>query len=497
MTGVGPTVGGVFAGYEVLSQLGKGGMGTVYLVRNPNLGRQEALKVLDVHTEGDFAARFAAEARTVASLDHPGIVTVYHHGIDGERPWFTMQYLPGTDLTGAGPLPVAEVVEIVGRVAAALDYAHARGVVHRDIKPANIQVSRDSSGGIERVTVLDFGIARLAGSTSMTAVDTFVGTLTYAAPETIRGQRDVAAADQYSLACTAYELLTGQPPFAGLTAATLMHAQLNQAPPPISSLAPGLGALDPVFARAFAKDPAHRFPSCRDFAAALAAPGAPVAPAAMATPAALQRTAVAPVGPRFSGPHTPPPVNPGSQPARPGTSKTTVVLAALAIVIGLGVIIGAIVVAGRDGGTPEAGPESAALQSPELQSSALPSALPADPSVSDPPTSETGAVPAEITQVWGLVVSPQGDVYRFKNYESKDALLERAASKYGYTDSWGYATFTTGCGAVAGATSGSGGYYTARGTTRTDAESEAVSRARSGTGEVSRVVDSLCVGDQL
>ncbi len=333
----GPVPGGRFAGYEVLTLLGKGGMGSVYGVRNTDLDRREALKVLSVDAGGDFAARFAAEARTVASLDHPGIVTVYHHGITDGIGWFTMQYLEGDDLTGAGRLPLPDVIAIVTQVAEALDYAHARGVLHRDIKPANIQVRRDAAGAVDRVTVLDFGIARLAGATSLTAADSFIGTLAYSAPESIHGRRDVPAADQYALACTAYELLAGRPPLSADSPAALINAQLHRAAPPLSTFAPGLGALDPVFARALAKDPAHRFGSCRAFATALAAPiapppmpRAPVAPPPAPAPAPMR--AVTGPRPTATGPA-------GS------SSNTTTVLSLITIIVGLIVIVVAVALA--------------------------------------------------------------------------------------------------------------------------------------------------------
>ncbi|MEZ5211287.1 serine/threonine protein kinase [Gordonia sp. PP30] len=485
----GPVPGGVFAGYDVLSLLGRGGMGTVFLVRNPHLDRREALKVLTVDAHGDFAARFAAEARTVASLDHPGIVTVYHHGITDGIPWFTMQFLAGNDLAGVGRLPLPEVREIVRQAGDALDYAHRRGVVHRDVKPANVQVGRTDAGAIDRVTVLDFGIARLAGATSLTAADSFVGTLTYSAPETVRGQRDVPAADQYSLACTAYELLTGRPPFAGLSTAALLSAQLNDTPPPISSLVPELAGLDPVFARALAKEPEQRYPSCAAFAAALTAGGEPasirpptrVAPVPLVPPPAAP-SAPPPRGTRpFTAPAPPPPRPAPPAPARvpartprSRSSSTTIVLAVLAILLSVGVVAGALYLANsRSSGTPSPGP------------------APSTTTLTSTTTSTE-----EPASVWGLVVSPQGRVVRFKDYPSQDALLG-AAANYGFNESWGYSTFSSGCAAVAHVTSGSSAYYTATAGTRSAASDAATARATSATGETSRIVSTLCVGDSF
>ncbi|WP_376740340.1 serine/threonine-protein kinase [Gordonia amicalis] len=195
--------GATFAGYRVISLLGRGGMGQVWLVEHPTLGRREALKIISPNpSDPSFHERFRNEARTAAALDHPGIVTVYTHGVENGSPWFSMTYLDGKDLTGAGPMPVDEVVTIAGRVADALDYAHGQRVIHRDIKPANIVVARGPDGRISRVTVLDFGIARLVDGNKMTATNLFVGTLAYAAPELLTGEAAIPASDQYALACT-------------------------------------------------------------------------------------------------------------------------------------------------------------------------------------------------------------------------------------------------------------------------------------------------------
>ena len=262
--------GSVFAGYRVISLLGRGGMGQVWLVEHPTLGRREALKIISPNpADPSFDERFRNEARTAAALDHPGIVTVYTHGVENGSPWFSMTYLDGRDLTAAGPMPVDEVVTVVGRAADALDYAHGQRVIHRDIKPANIVVARGPDGRISRVTVLDFGIARLVDGNKMTATNLFVGTLAYAAPELLTGEAAIPASDQYALACTAFELLTGRQPFPGTTPMALISGHVNSPVPRLSDRDPALAHLDPVFARALAKRPGDRFASCADFATAL------------------------------------------------------------------------------------------------------------------------------------------------------------------------------------------------------------------------------------
>ncbi|MEO9328754.1 protein kinase domain-containing protein [Gordonia aurantiaca] len=289
--------GSVFAGYRVISLLGSGGMGQVWLVENPALGRREAMKIISPDpADPSFAERFRNEARTSAALDHRGIVTVYAFGVEEDRPWFTMTYLDGHDLTGAGPMPADEVVTIVARTADALAHAHSQRVIHRDIKPGNIVVARDAQGGISRVTVLDFGIARLVDGHRLTATNLFVGTLAYAAPELLTGDSATPASDQYALACTAFQLLTGRQPYPGSTPMALIAGHVNSPIPRLADLDPSWAHLDPVFGRALAKRPQDRFASCPEFAEALRA--------AVATHARNARTV--PVNPQ---PVSPPPVS--------------------------------------------------------------------------------------------------------------------------------------------------------------------------------------------
>jgi alpha-tubulin suppressor-like RCC1 family protein len=263
--------GGVFAGYRVLSTVGAGGMGTVYLVEHPHLMRREALKVV-LASVADPAARerFVREARSAAALRHPGIVGIHDFGVEDGTPWFTMDYLPGVDLQDAGRLDLEEAAHVIARVAAALDYAHSRGVVHRDVKPANILITRTDTGGIDDVVVLDFGIAKaLDEQTGLTGTSVFIGSLAFGAPETFRGEVVGPPADQYSLAMTAYRLLTGALPFVGTTPHELMRAHLFDEPRSASTGDPGLGPADAVLARALAKDPEHRYATCTEFAEAL------------------------------------------------------------------------------------------------------------------------------------------------------------------------------------------------------------------------------------
>jgi serine/threonine-protein kinase len=266
--------GTIFAGYTIVRRLGSGGMGEVYLARHPRLPRDDALKVLrpEVSADGEYRERFHREADIAATLFHPHIVGVHDRGEFDRQLWISMDYVDGTD---AGRLqhdqyhegmPADEVAEIVAAVADALDYAHQRNLLHRDVKPANILVAKDD----QRILLADFGIARLLDDTSgLTATNMTVGTVSYAAPEQLMGGQLDGRADQYALAATAFHLLTGSPPFHHTNPAVVISQHLSATPPAIGDRRPELAALDPVLAKALAKNPDDRFERCADFARAL------------------------------------------------------------------------------------------------------------------------------------------------------------------------------------------------------------------------------------
>ncbi|MGS2805721.1 serine/threonine-protein kinase [Nocardia sp. MW-W600-9] len=267
-------IGEVFAGFTIERMLGQGGMGTVYLARHPRLDRLTALKLLnrDLFADERVRARFEREADLAAGLDHPGIVTVFDRGTEGEQLWISMQYVDGIDAATVDPmtLPPERAVQIVEGVADALDYAHGRGVLHRDVKPANILLARSSGGQGERVFLTDFGIARLrADSTHLTQQGMFTATLAYASPEQMTGAELDHRSDQYSLACALYWLLTGIAPFDSPDPNEIIRGTLYLNPPPLALRRQGLPpALDAVLAAAMAKHPAARFDSCTAFAKA-------------------------------------------------------------------------------------------------------------------------------------------------------------------------------------------------------------------------------------
>jgi len=271
--------GATFAGYVIVRMLGSGAMGEVYLAQHPRLPRQDALKVMaqSVSSDDEYRERFNREAQNVATLWHQNIVAVHDRGEDEGRLWIAMDYVEGTD---AGQLlqekeyrnglPAADVVRIVGAVADALDYAHQRQLLHRDVKPANILLANLDSERW-RALLADFGIARrVDDSSGLTETNMAVGTVAYAAPEQLMGQTLDGRADQYSLAATAFELLTGTHMFLDRNPAVVISRHVSAPPPPITERKPELSELEPVLAKALAKSPADRYDSCIEFANALA-----------------------------------------------------------------------------------------------------------------------------------------------------------------------------------------------------------------------------------
>jgi serine/threonine-protein kinase len=270
-------IGQEFAGYQIAAILGTGGMGEVYLGQHPRLPRRDALKVLrgTVTADEEYRQRFIREADIVAGLSHPHIVSVHDRGESDGQLWIAMDYIDGTDagrlLTDKYPdgMPPKLVARIVRAIADALDYAHQRNLLHRDIKPANILLT-DPDSEDARIYLADFGIARWADDTSkLTATDMAVGTVAYAAPEQLMGGDVDGRADQYALAATAFQLLTGKPLFQHGNQAVVISQHINSEPPDIATRRPELSSLSPVFARALAKSPSQRFATCRQFARAL------------------------------------------------------------------------------------------------------------------------------------------------------------------------------------------------------------------------------------
>jgi serine/threonine-protein kinase len=267
-----------FAGFTIMRLLGSGGMGEVYLAQHPRLPRRDAVKVLpaELATDRDYRARFEREADLASTLWHPHIVGVHDRGEADGHLWLAMDFVDGLDAgqllaqSHPGGMQADLVVRIITAVASALDYAHRQGLLHRDVKPANIMLSTGEDRE-QRILLTDFGIARNLGDISgLTATNMTVGTLAFSAPEQLMGDDVDGRADQYSLAATAYYLLTGAQLFPHSNPAAVISRHLNVEPPLVSATKPALSALDPVLAQALAKDPGARFAGCSDFAEALA-----------------------------------------------------------------------------------------------------------------------------------------------------------------------------------------------------------------------------------
>ncbi len=269
--------------YEIVAPLGAGGMGEVYRARDPRLGREVALKVLPeaVASRHDWLARFEREAKTVAALNHPHIVTIHSIEEAGAIRFLTMELVDGQsldELLAPGGLPLPRALELSIALADALAAAHGKGIVHRDLKPGNVMLTRDG-----RVKVLDFGLAKLEERPPRPGSDTLPGTLAltvdspistagqvmgtvpYMAPEQIRGEAVDARADLFAFGIMLYELVSGRRPFAGKTLADVSSAILRDAPAPIQTVRPGLPrALDRIIGRCLEKDRERRFQSARD-----------------------------------------------------------------------------------------------------------------------------------------------------------------------------------------------------------------------------------------
>jgi serine/threonine protein kinase len=380
-----------FAGYRIVRMLGSGAMGEVYLAEHPRLPRQDALKILatQVSSDADYRERFLREADLAATLWHPNIVRVNDRGEFNGQLWIAMDYVDGMDagrlLTARYPagMPVDLATEIVSAVADALDYSHRQGLLHRDVKPANIMVRNPDNGGDRRILLADFGIARHADDISgLTATNMSVGTVAYAAPEQLMGEEIDRRADQYALAATAYQLLTGSQLFPHSNPTVVISRHLNASPPAVSQHRPDLADLDAVLTKALSKDPADRYERCTDFARALAdhrgalPPGSPPPPTAEARVA--QRNTAA----------KPPPAPPASPPsAHPPRSRRRWLIAAAVAAL--------VVVAGTTMWTVRHhSPASGPLATP-TSSSAPSSAAPSSASPGSPPAAPTAfAAPA-------------------------------------------------------------------------------------------------------
>ena len=268
------TSGATLGSYKILSSLGVGGMGEVYRATDMKLGRDVAIKVLpaEMARDRERLARFQREARAVASVNHPHIVTLYSVEEYDGVPFLTMEYVSGESLDRRippGGLPASQMIKIARAVAEALVAAHEKGIIHRDLKPANIMIA-----GEGRVKVLDFGLAKDIGGTrtddatlDQTQVGSIVGTPAYMSPEQLLGRGVDARTDIFSLGLVLHEMATGRRAFQASTAAELVSAVLRDTPPVVTDVRPELPAqLGYLIRRCVEKDPQHRWQTARDIA---------------------------------------------------------------------------------------------------------------------------------------------------------------------------------------------------------------------------------------
>jgi hypothetical protein len=250
-------------------------MGRVYLAEDPVIGREVAVKVVQLHPgmEGqelaEIQGRFEQEFRAAGTLSHPHIVTVFDVGREGEYAFLAMEYIRGESLEAVleseeRKLTFGEIADFAFQLGSALDYAHERGIVHRDVKPANVLINWDG-----QAKITDFGIVKMTTST-MTRTGTIIGTPAYMSPEQVVGQHITGASDQFSLAVILYQMLTGERPFGAENPTSILYKIVHQDPLPPQEVNRELPVpVNQVILKALAKDPADRYPDCRAFAVAL------------------------------------------------------------------------------------------------------------------------------------------------------------------------------------------------------------------------------------
>jgi eukaryotic-like serine/threonine-protein kinase len=314
--------------YRVESHLAHGGMATVYLGTDTRLDRTVALKIMhaELANDEDFVRRFVAEARSVARLSHPNVVTVFDQGADGRTLYLAMEYVPGRTLRGLlqerGRLRPREALDIIEGVLSGLAAAHAAGIAHRDIKPENVLL-----GAAQTVKVADFGLARLLSDVTHTKSGLLIGTAAYLAPEQVAGGRADFRTDVYATGIMLFELLTGRQPYTGETPLAVAYRHVNEAVPVPSSLVPGLPpALDSLVALATSRDPDLRPADASQFLRAItgARHGLPLdvpppAPYPQGEHAPYRPAELGPYGPAAAPPYGPAGAAlPGIAPAVPG-----------------------------------------------------------------------------------------------------------------------------------------------------------------------------------
>ena len=413
--------------YRILDRIGRGGMGTVYRAIDDTLQREVAIKVLNADvTEPEALKRFRAEAITLARLQHPAIATLFELTEDDGDLLMVMEYVRGETLQKLaermGRVPPDFAAQLCSQALEGLWHAHRAGIVHRDLKPGNLMVTAD---GI--VKVMDFGIARIAGSEHLTSDGFTMGTPAYMAPEQIRGEEVDARSDIYAMGVVLYRLWTGQLPFQGDTPFAIAHRQLSEPPVPLKTAAPELPSwCDLVLSRALAKNPSERYQTALEFKNALATAATfmsldDVATVTLRTPHAVMLPSARAMDPASTPPSTTPSaVAAAAAPAPQSTARTVVITQRhmFAVVTALMIVLVALavgtVVAIKRIQRPSVLPSQpvALAPAPTVAPAALPadSAPPASPPASPPeePKTEPSTTQAPSTSTAAAPASPVG-----------------------------------------------------------------------------------------
>ena len=395
--------------FRMIRRLGAGAMASVFLAEDVELGRRVAIKRLHPDSGADVAPRFRREMRVAASLSHPNVVKVFDAVEHEGAVLLVMEYVDGPSLArrmGDGPLPPGEALAILRPLAAAVDHLHAHGIIHRDVKPANVMLDQE-----DRVKLTDLGIASAAQATGITTTGTILGTPAYMAPEMFDGDRATDAADVYSVAAIAFEMLTGRRAREGGTPAVVALRAATAPPPDVRDVWPEAAALAAAIAHGMARDPAERPASATalvdEIAAALAEDErAPVADAEVVPPATAEPTRAEPARPEPPRAEPARPEPPRAEPARPEPvpappprrerRSPAVLVAAAAAALAIAAIAAVLLAGGGSDpergasstpGTTTTGGRTATTPSTRTSTAGTAAAAPA-------PTSPTGAVQA-------------------------------------------------------------------------------------------------------
>jgi len=383
-------IGTTLGQYQILREIGRGGMAVVYEAYQPSLGRSVAIKVLPPQYTFDatFVQRFQQEARAAARLDHPNIVSIYDVGEQNGVYYIVMQKLEGASLHDmiqrSGRIPPERAAHIAAQVAQALNFAHTHGLTHRDIKPSNILISSS-----DHATLTDFGIAKAAEGTRMTQTGLLMGTPEYMSPEQATGKPVGPASDIYSLGIVLYQMLTGRAPFKADSTPALLFKQVYERPAPVRTYVPHLSTgLEQVLDRALAKEPAERFRSAEEMATALLqATGNQPLPASGSL-----RTVFAPIEP-LPARQTP---RPPSRPASRNLPRPMLAAVALGLFALVFLAIGLKVMRPGPAGPQTTVAEQAATEAPEATTTPVP---PPSPTAPPPAVDRTASLTVQLAQV--------------------------------------------------------------------------------------------------